>query len=171
MPQQHVQRAVGWRRRRRPNPLHPPSPKQQRAWYAKFWALVEEPKSITIVQIVFTYGAALVFGALTLTDPPRTTSVILGPGLVTFICWLMITAGFCGTITAFFGWWWVERLLGLGLLAIAWGGYVYSVGEAHFLSEGSRWLQAGFLSSSLSGMITRYIRIRRDKYGPGVVSA
>ncbi|PRZ15136.1 hypothetical protein [Nesterenkonia sandarakina] len=134
----------------------------------RFWDFLEEPRSVTGVQIVFTYWAAIIFGILTLEQPPRTTSVILGDGLVVAIAWLMITAGVVGTLTAAFGWWWVERLLGIGFLITAWLGYAYSVGEAQWFGEGSRWLQIGFLSISLSGMLTRFIRIRLDKYGPGI---
>lgn len=149
-----------------PNPE--PGTRRKAKWYYRMWEFLEEPRSITVVQIIFTYWAALFFGTFTLFDPPRTTSFILGSGLVTFICVLMIISGIIGTVTAAFGWRWIERTLALGFLAIAWAGYVYSVGEAQFFSDGSRWLQLGFLSTSLSGMATRFLRIRTGKYGPGL---
>lgn len=139
-------------------------------WYHRLWDSLEAPQSVTAVQIVLTYWAAILFGALTLVYPPRTTSLILGDALVSFISILMICSGIIGTITAAIGWWWVERILALGILILAWSGYVYSVGEAQILEGGSRWLQLGFLSISLSGMVTRFIRIRKDKYGPGLLT-
>lgn len=133
---------------------------------SKVWGFVEEPKSVTLVQALIVYTAATAGGVLTLFHPPRTTSIILGDGLMTIIAALMIFSGAIGIITAISGWWWVERPLAVGVLMVAGAGYTYSVGEAQFLSDGNRWLQLSWLVIAGGGLVIRYLRIRRANYDP-----
>lgn len=133
---------------------------------SKVWAFVEEPKAVTLVQALIVYMTAIVFGALSLAYPPRTTSVILGDFIVTSISALMIFAGVIGVITSVSGWWWIERPLAVGFLFVAGCLYLYSVVEAQVISDGNRWLQLGFVIIALGGLAARWLRIRKANYDP-----
>ena len=133
---------------------------------SKVWGFVEEPKSVTLVQALVVYVAAIVGGALTLFYPPRTTSIILGDGLMTIVAVLMIFGGAFGVVTSIIGWWWIERPLAVGVLLIAGAGYTYSVAEAQALTDGNRWLQLSWLVIAGGGLVIRYLRIRRANYDP-----
>lgn len=133
---------------------------------SRVWGIIEEPKSVTLVQALIVYMAAIWGGVLSLIHPPRTTSVILGDGLVAFVAGLMVFAGIVGVITSLAGYWWVERTLAVGILLAAGAAYTYSVLEAQVLSDGNRWLQLSWLIIAGGGLAIRYLRIRKANYDP-----
>ncbi|WP_296249574.1 hypothetical protein [uncultured Stenotrophomonas sp.] len=133
---------------------------------SRVWAFIEEPKSVTLVQALCVYMTAIVFGALSLAYPPRTTSAILGDFTVTSISSLMIFAGVVGLVTSITGWWWIERPLAVGFLFVAGCLYLYSVVEAQVIDDGNRWLQIGFIVIALGGLAARWLRIRKANYDP-----
>lgn len=121
---------------------------------------------MTLVQALMVYTISVVTGVLTLEMPPRTTSLILGDGLVTSIALAMIIAGVIGSISAVTGWWWVERPLGVGTLVIALLAYIYSIVEAQVFNDGYRWLQLGWMIIALGGLLHRWLTIRKANYDP-----
>lgn len=133
---------------------------------SKVWGFIEEPKSVTLVQALIVYMAAIIGGLLSLAYPPRTTSIILGDGLVIFIAAMMVFAGAIGVVTSIAGWWWIERTLAVGVLMIAGAAYTYSVVEAQLTSDGHRWLQLSWLIIAAGGLAIRYLRIRKANYDP-----
>ena len=133
---------------------------------SRIWDYIEEPKNVTLVQALVVYTAAVGGGIMTLLYPPRTTSVILGDGLMTFTAALMVFSGVIGWVTSVSGWWWIERTLAVGLLGLAGAAYTYSVIEAQVLSEGNRWMQLAWITIALGGLLVRYMRIRKANYDP-----
>lgn len=133
---------------------------------SRVWEFIEEPKSVTLVQALIVYLTALIGGTLTLFYPPRTTSIILGDFIVTAVAGLMIFSGLVGIVTSISGWWWVERPLAIGFLAVAGAGYTYSVLEAQVLGEGNRFLQLSWLVIAGGGLAARWLRIRQANYDP-----
>lgn len=134
---------------------------------SRVWGFIEEPKAVTLVQAIMVYFAAVVGGVLTIIYPPSTTTSILGDGTVTVIAGLLIFGGLVGMGTSIIGWWWVERPLAVGFLAVAGGLYLWSVVEAQIMADsGSRWLQITIISFALGGLVTRWIRIRKANYDP-----
>lgn len=133
---------------------------------SRFWGIIEEPKSVTLVQALIVYAAAIAGGVMSLIHPPRTTSVILGDDLMTFVASLMVFSGLVGVVTSILGWWWIERTLAVGILMAAGAAYTYSVLEAQILSEGNRWMQLSWLVIAGGGLAIRYLRIRKANYDP-----
>lgn len=85
----------------------------------RIWALIREPRNITIATAI-GWGFISAAGIAALAYPPISITATIGPILVQFWAWFLIVGGVWGAIGACLGWWWVERvgltLMGGGLV-------------------------------------------------------
>lgn len=132
------------------------------------WDAIAHPRHVKVIYLVI-YLVAAGIGAVTLVNPPQTISGEVGPLITVIWAALFILGGLVGSVTVLPGWWWAERLLGIGPVLLGLAIYLTVVGVLHaqsIESGGSRLTQFGIILLASSPFILRFFFIKEYSYEP-----
>lgn len=132
------------------------------------WERITEPRHMKVAYAVI-YVATILIGLVTLVMPPQTIRGEVGPIITIVWASLFIVGGMAGLVTVFPGWWWAERLLGLGPVLLGLGIYLVVVIVLHAQAVetgGSRATQIGIILLAAAPFGLRFLVIREYSYEP-----
>ena len=130
------------------------------------WAAISEPRHLKAAYFLI-YVLTSTVGVVTLMWPPRTIEGPLGSVATALWAGLFIAGGLVGAATVLPGWWWVERVLGIGLILIGLAIYLAVAITLHWQQVGgSRLTQVGVLVLAACPFLLRGLLIREYSYEP-----
>lgn len=139
--------------------------RQLRHLATSFWGIVKEPKVISF--LAWTGYVVLFFvGLYAVINPPSSIEGAAGTYAMFVTAGLVTLGSLAGSIGALPGWRLVERL-GVGMTLAGTGIYMALVVTLHFVNEGNRSFQWGFLYFVAVSLISRWIRIKDGVFEPG----
>ena len=134
----------------------------------RLWSSITEPRHMKVTYLVI-YLLTVCIGVVTLLSPPQTIDGLVGPIITTIWASLFILGGLAGAIAVLPGWWWVERLLGIGPVMLGLTIYltVVIVLHVHSMDAGSsRLTQIGIIVLASTPFTIRALVIREYSYEP-----
>ncbi len=129
------------------------------------WSSIREPRVLKTIYFG-VYAITLLTGIGTLLSPPTSISGELGPILTVIWSVAFIIGGTGGMLVIFPGWWWAERLVGVGFPLAGIAIYAFVVATLHFTSSGSRLTQFGTLMLAAALFVVRWVQIRGYSFEP-----
>ena len=134
----------------------------------RLWQAISEPRHLQVTYLAI-YALTVCVGVVTLMWPPRTIEGPLGEAATMLWAAAFIGGGLVGAIAVLPGWWWLERLLGIGLILVGLGVYLAVAIALHIdgAAEGSsRLTQIGVILLASSPFTIRFLLIWEYSYEP-----
>ena len=139
-----------------------------RKFWGCLWRSIEEPRTATLLAIGM-YLAAGVMGAGLLINPPLHPQSSPDSVLLWFVAAALLSSGLLGPVTAWRGWWWMERLAAsmavtgmvvtlFKIAAVAWPGPP---------DMRLPWLTIPAVLLGLLALWKRLVHVRRQPFAPG----
>lgn len=129
----------------------------------RLWELLHEPRAVTAL-VMTSYLIVFIVGLSALTSPPLSIASELG-WVTRLWATSLLAGGAIGLIAAPRGIWWLERT---ALIATGTGAIIYlaTILQLHFIQDGNRIPQAGFVALAVIACATRWARIRWSSLDP-----
>lgn len=125
---------------------------------------ISEPRIINLITF-FGYLSIAGGGILALVWPPMSIENEIGNYSMTVLAFLAATGGLIGLISVLPGWWHIERVAILFMLA----SLLIYYGILSFLiwtAPGNRFLQASVVFFGIMALLSRYMRVSSMEYDP-----